>query len=155
METSSRHSAIHNKSALNKETAMTRAIYINLPVDDLGKSRAFYSGLGFGFNEQFSNDQAACVVVAENISVMLLTKPFFAGFTSKPISDARQSTEVLNCLSCDSREEVDKLVRLAVENGGSAHRQPQDHGFMYGHGFEDPDGHIWEVMYMAPAADRS
>jgi predicted lactoylglutathione lyase len=134
---------------------MTQAIYINLPVEDLGKSRTFYSGLGFGFNEQFSNDRAACVVVAENIAVMLLTKPFFAGFTSKPISDARQSTEVLNCLSCDSREQVDKLVRLAVENGGRAHRQPQDHGFMYGHGFEDPDGHIWEVMYMAPAADQS
>jgi predicted lactoylglutathione lyase len=90
--------------------------------------------------------------LAENISVMLLTKPFFAGFTSKPISDARPSTEVLNCLSCDSRVNVDKLVRLAVENRGRVHRQPQDHGFMYGRRFEDPDGPIWEVMYMAPAA---
>jgi predicted lactoylglutathione lyase len=134
---------------------VTQSIYINLPVEDLNRSRTFYSELGLSFNEQFSNDQAACVVVADNILVMLLTKPFFASFTSKPISDAHRSTEVLNCLSCDSREQVDKLVRLAMENGGKAHRQPQDHGFMYGHGFEDPDGHIWELMHMVPTAGQS
>jgi predicted lactoylglutathione lyase len=132
-----------------------QSIYINLPVENLTRSRIFYSGLGFGFNEQFSNNQAACVVVADNNLVMLLTKPFFAGFTSKPIADAHQSAEVLNCLSCASREKVDEMVRLAVENGGKAHRQPQDQGFMYGHGFEDPDGHIWELMHMVPAAVQS
>ena len=134
---------------------MAQSIFINLPVQDLGKSRAFYSGLGFSFNEQFSNDQAACVVLAENILVMLLVKPFFATFTSKPIADAHETTEVLNCLSCETRERVDELVRLAKHHGGSAPREPQDHGFMYGHGFEDPDGHIWELVHMAPSAGES
>ena len=134
---------------------MAQSIFINLPVQDLGKSRAFYAGLGFGFNEQFSNDQAACVVVAENILVMLLVTPFFATFTSKPIADAHQTTEVLNCLSCETRERVDELVRLAKQHGGSSPRDPQDHGFMYGHGFEDPDGHIWELAHMAPSAGES
>ena len=134
---------------------MAQSIFINLPVHDLGKSRAFYAGLGFSFNEQLSNDQAACVVVAQNILVMLLVKPFFATFTSKPIADAHQTTEVLNCLSCESRERVDELVRLAKQHGGSAPRDPQDHGLMYGHGFEDPDGHIWELAYMAPSARES
>ena len=134
---------------------MAQSIFINLPVHDLGKSRAFYAGLGFSFNEQLSNDQAACVVVAQNILVMLLVKPFFATFTSKPIADAHQTSEVLNCLSCESRERVDELVRLAKQHGGSAPRDPQDHGLMYGHGFEDPDGHIWELAYMAPSARES
>ena len=134
---------------------MAQSIFINLPVKDLGKSRDFYAGLGFGFNEQFSNDQGACVVVAENIFVMLLVKPFFATFTSKPIADAHQATEVLNCLSCESRERVDELVRLAIQHGGSSPRKPQDSGFMYGHGFEDLDGHIWELVHMAPSASES
>ena len=134
---------------------MAQSIFINLPVQDLGKSRAFYAGLGFSFNEQFSNDQAACVVIAENILVMLLVKPFFATFTSKPIADAHQTTEVLNFLSCETREGVDELVRLAKQHGGSSPRDPQDHGFMYGHGFEDPDGHIWELAHMAPSAGES
>ena len=134
---------------------MAQSIFINLPVHDLGKSRAFYAGLGFSFNEQLSNDQAACVVVAQNILVMLLVKPFFATFTSKPIADAHQTSEVLNCLSCETRERVDELVRLAKQHGGSAPRDPQDHGLMYGHGFEDPDGHIWELAYMAPSARES
>ena len=134
---------------------MAQSIFINLPVHDLGKSRAFYAGLGFSFNEQLSNDQAACVVVAQNILVMLLVKPFFATFTSKLIADAHQTSEVLNCLSCETRERVDELVRLAKQHGGSAPRDPQDHGLMYGHGFEDPDGHIWELAYMAPSARES
>ena len=134
---------------------MTRSIFINLCVQDVGKSRAFYAGLGFGFNEQFSNDQAASVVIAEHILVMLLVKPFFATFTGTPIIDARQSTEVINCLTCDSREQVDELVRLATQHGGSVPRRAQDHGVMYGHGFEDPDGHIWELVYMEPAANAS
>ena len=134
---------------------MIQSIFINLPVQDLGKSRAFYAGLGFGFNEQFSNDQAACVVVTDNIFVMLLVEPFFATFTSKPIADAHRTTEVLNCLSCENRDRVDELVRLALQHGGSAPRDAQDHGFMYGHGFEDPDGHIWELVHMAPSAGEA
>jgi len=134
---------------------VAQSIFINLPVHDLRRSRAFYAGLGFGFNEQFSNDQAACVVVADNILVMLLVQPFFATFTSKPIADAHRTTEVLNCLSCESRDRVDELVRLAVQHGGSAPRDAQDHGFMYGHGFEDPDGHIWELVHMAPSAGEA
>lgn len=129
---------------------MARSIFINLPVQDLAKSRAFYTGLGFGINPEFSNDQATSIVVAENILVMLLVKPFFATFTGKPIADAHHTTEVLNCLSCESREEVDELVRSAIRSGGTAPRDAQENGFMYGHGFEDPDGHVWELVYMAP-----
>ena len=129
---------------------MNRSIFINLPVQDLATSRAFYLGLGFRLNERFSNDQAASIVVTDNILVMLLVKPFFATFTAKAIADARQVTEAINCLSCESREQVDELVKLAVQHGGSVPREAQDHGFMYGHGFEDPDGHIWELVHMAP-----
>ena len=131
---------------------MPRSVFINLPVRDLERSKAFYCGLGFGLNEQFSNDKAASIVVADNILVMLLTEPFFATFTAKPIANAQLTTEVINCLGCDSREQVDELVRLAVQHGGTAPRPVQDHGIMYGHGFEDPDGHIWELVHMAAAA---
>lgn len=133
---------------------MTQTLFINLPVEDVGRSKAFYTGLGFGINEQFSNDQAVCVVVADNIFVMLLAKPFFASFTDKEIANARATTEVLNCLGCESRERVDQLVALACRHGGKPHREARDHGFMYGHGFEDPDGHIWELMHLeAPAGE--
>lgn len=137
------------------ELHVSQTIYINLPVESVERSRRFYAGLGFAFNEQFSNDQAACVVLADNILVMLLTKPFFSGFTDKPIVDARAGTEVLNCLSCESRERVDQLVKLAEQHGGKAHREPKDHGFMYGHGFEDPDGHIWEVIHMVAPPEQA
>lgn len=134
------------------ENDVTQTIFINLPVENVERSKAFYTGLGFGINEQFSNDQAACVVVADNILVMLLAKPFFAGFTDKIIADARETTEVLNCLGCESRERVDQLVALATKHGGRPHREAKDQGFMYGHGFEDPDGHIWELINMAAPA---
>jgi predicted lactoylglutathione lyase len=127
---------------------MTRKIFVNLPIQDMTRSKAFFSALGFSFNPQFTNDQGACMVVSDDIFVMLLVKPFFQGFTGKPIADATQSTEVLVCLSCDSRDEVDALVAKARAAGGTVPRPPQDHGFMYGHGFEDPDGHIWELAYM-------
>lgn len=129
---------------------MSRKIFVNLPVTDLKRSMAFFAALGFRHEPQFTNEQGACIVVSEHIYTMLLTKEFFAGFTAKPIADATRSTEVLMCLSCDSQEEVDTLVKKAVAAGGSAPRPPQDHGFMYGHGFEDPDGHIWELVYMRP-----
>jgi len=127
---------------------MHKQIYVNLPVKDLARSRAFFSSLGFEFNAQFSNDQGACMIIGENIFAMLLSEPFFQGFTSKPIANARETTEVLTCLSCESREEVDALVAKALAAGGRAPNPKQDHGFMYGHGFEDLDGHVWELSYM-------
>lgn len=132
---------------------MAHNLFINLPVQSVEHSKLFYTGLGFGINEHFSNEQAACVVIADNILVMLLAKPFFASFTDKPIADAHSTTEVLNCLGCDSREQVDHLVTLAKQHGGKAYRESKDHGFMYGHGFEDPDGHIWELVHMTSPAD--
>jgi uncharacterized protein len=125
-----------------------KQIFVNLAVRDLPRSRAFFNSLGYSFNEQFSNEQGACMVVADNIYVMLLTHAFFQGFTKKPISDATQATEVLVCLSCDSREEVDGLVAKALAAGGRAPNPVQDLGFMYGHGFEDLDGHQWELVHM-------
>jgi uncharacterized protein len=129
---------------------MSSQIYVNLPVSDLDKSKVFFTALGFSFNPQFSNAQGACMVVADNIFVMLLSTAFFQTFTAKPVADARKSTEVLVCLSTESRARVDELVKQAVAAGGSAPRVSQDHGFMYQHGFEDLDGHIWELVYLDP-----
>jgi predicted lactoylglutathione lyase len=131
---------------------MARKIFVNLPVKDLERSRAFFSALGFSFNPQFSNEQGACMVISEDIFTMLLVEPFFQTFIKKPISDATKATEVLVCLSCDSRAEVDALVKKALAAGGTAPNAPQDHGFMYAHGFEDLDGHVWELVWMDPAA---
>lgn len=127
---------------------MIRQIFVNLPVKDLEKSKAFFTSLGYSFNPQFTNDQGACMVISDTIYAMLLVEPFFQTFTKKPVADARKGTEVLVCLSCESREEVDTLVAKAIAAGGSAPNPKQDHGFMYGHGFEDLDGHLWELMYM-------
>ena len=132
---------------------MSRQIFVNLPIADMKRSRAFFESLGFSFNPQFTNDQGACMVIADNIFAMLLVKPFFKTFVDTDIADATKTTEVLTCLSCSSREEVDTFVKKAVAAGGKAHRQPQDHGFMYGHGFVDPDGHVWELVYMVPNAE--
>jgi uncharacterized protein len=131
---------------------MSRKVFINLPVKDLPRAKEFFTALGFGFNAQFTNDQGACMVVTESIYVMLLREDFFRTFTHKQITDTSASTEVLVCLSCDSRAEVDQLVAKAVAAGGSAPRPVQDHGFMYAHGFEDPDGHTWELVWMDMAA---
>ena len=131
---------------------MSRQIYVNLPIRSMERSKAFFSALGFGFNPQFTNEQGACMVIADNIYVMLLVENFFQTFTKKPVADASKTTEVLICLSCASRAEVDELVRKAVAAGGTSPNPPQDHGFMYGHGFTDLDGHVWELMYMDPAA---
>ena len=127
---------------------MSRQIFVNLPVKRLDASVAFFTALGFDFNPQFTDDNGTCMVVADDIFVMLLTEPFFRSFIDKPLADAHAQTEVLVCLSCVSDAEVDALVAKAVAAGGKAHRTPQDHGFMYGHGFEDPDGHIWELVHM-------
>ena len=131
---------------------MARKIFVNLPIKDMERSQAFFKSLGFSFNPQFTNEQGACMVVSEDIFVMLLVEPFFQGFTKKPIADARKSTEVLVCLSCESRSEVDSLVQKALAVGGTGPNAPQDHGFMYAHGFEDLDGHVWELVWMDPAA---
>jgi predicted lactoylglutathione lyase len=130
---------------------MNKQIFVNLAVKDLNKSKAFFEALGYTFNPQFTNESGACMVIADgSIYAMLLTEPFFKTFVDKPIVQAKEATEVLVCLSCESREEVDALVAKAIAAGGRASRPPQDHGFMYGHGFEDLDGHIWELAWMAP-----
>ena len=131
---------------------MATKIFVNLPVKDLGKSIGFFKKIGFSFNDEFTDETAACMVVADDINVMLLTHEKFKVFTPKDICDATKSTEVLVSLSCESRAHVDDLVRKAVDAGGSTYSDPQDHGFMYGHGFQDPDGHIWELFYMESLA---
>jgi predicted lactoylglutathione lyase len=129
---------------------MKTQIFVNLPVKDLQRSNAFFKDLGFELNPKFSDERASCVILGDNIYAMLLVESFFQTFTNKTISDAKKSTEVLVCLSCESRAKVDELVKKAVAAGGRAPREPQDQGFMYGHGFEDLDGHIWELMFMEP-----
>lgn len=131
---------------------MPQMIFVNLPVSDLGRSRAFYEGIGAVNEPKFTNDQAACMVLSETIFVMLLTHPFFQSFTSKRIADARETCEVLLCISRDSREAVDDVTERAIAAGGREPRPPQDMGMMYGRSFEDPDGHVWEPMWMDPAA---
>ncbi|QEY12023.1 VOC family protein [Cellvibrio sp. KY-YJ-3] len=129
---------------------MPTQVFINLPVKDLEKSKAFFAHLGYSFNAQFTNEQAACMVISDTIYAMLLTEPFFQGFTKKTIADSHATKEVIICLSCDSRAAVDEMVKKAWEAGGTAPMPAQDHGFMYYHSFEDLDGHHWEVMFMEP-----
>jgi len=131
---------------------MSTKIFVNLPVKDLNKSIEFFTKLGYRFNPQFTDETATCMIVSEDIYVMLLTHDKFKTFTPNQICDATKSTEVLVCLSCESREHVDELVRKAVAAGGKTYNQAQDHGFMYGHGYQDLDGHIWELIYMVPDA---
>jgi len=131
---------------------MSTKIFVNLPVKDLDKSVAFFTALGFKFNPQFTDKNATCMIVSEEAFVMLLVEPFFKTFTPKPISDAHKSTEVLVCLSCDSRGEVDDMVAKAVAAGGTTPNKANDHGFMYQHGFQDLDGHLWELAWMDMAA---
>ncbi|MDZ8029246.1 MAG: VOC family protein [Nostoc sp. DedQUE01] len=125
---------------------------MNLAVKDLNQSVNFFKKLGFNFNAQFTDETATSMIVSEDIFVMLLTHDKFKTFTPKAICDSTKNTEVLLCLSCESREAVDDMVSKAVAAGGTTYNEPQDHGFMYAHGFEDLDGHIWEIMYMEPSA---
>ena len=133
---------------------MPQMIFVNLPVTDLARSQAFYEAVGAVNNPAFTDDTAACMVVTEgSIHVMLLTHEKWATFTSKTIPDAHTTAQVLLCVSADSRDEVDGQVDKAVKAGGKADPTPtQDFGFMYGRSYEDPDGHIWEVMWMDPTA---
>lgn len=129
---------------------MKRKIFVNLPVRNLIQSMEFFMALGFSFNPQFTDDTAACMVISEEIYSMLLTHEKFKSFTPKEICDATKNSEVLIALSCENREEVDALVAKAVHAGGSTYKDPTDHGFMYEYGFQDLDGHIWELFWMDP-----
>ncbi|CAL9374002.1 hypothetical protein SUDANB171_00918 [Streptomyces sp. enrichment culture] len=128
-------------------------IFVNLPVQDLDRSKEFYKRLGFTQNEQFSDENAACFVIEENsIYVMLLVKPFFAKFTDKELADTERTAAVITALSADTRQGVDDLADRALEAGGKHSKDPMEEGPMYGRSFQDPDGHLWEVMWMDPAA---
>lgn len=127
---------------------MTTQIFLNVAVKDLDKSVAFFTELGYGFNAEYTNDDAACMVIDSNIFVMLLREAFFRTFTDKQLCDTRTHVEALTALSVDSREQVDELVAKAIAAGGRAPRAPTDYGFMYSHAFEDLDGHSWELVHM-------
>ncbi|MER6627755.1 VOC family protein [Streptomyces sp. NPDC000987] len=127
-------------------------IFVNLATDDVEASKRFFTELGYTINPQFSTDECACVVISDTIIAMLLSKQHYATFTKKEIADSRKTSEVLVCLSAESREKVDELVDRAIAAGGSIAGETQDHGFMYGRSFDDLDGHTWEVVWMDPAA---
>ena len=132
---------------------MHKQIILNLPVKDLDKSRAFFAALGFTFNSRYSGENAAFMNIVEgNIEAMLTTEPFFQSLIGKPVANAREANEVVICLSCESREEVDSLIAKAQAAGGRIPHPPEDHGFMYDQGFEDIDGHLWNLVWTAPEA---
>ena len=131
---------------------MSRMIFVNLPVQDLDASVDFFTKLGFTFNQQFTDENATCMVVSDQACVMLLARRFFGTFTTKDVADASSATEVVLAVSAESREEVDTLVDQALALGGSPTTDPQDEGFMYGRSFYDLDGHAWEVIWMDPAS---
>lgn len=130
---------------------MPTLIFVNLPVSDLERSKSFYSALGFEINPQFTDENAACIVISDTIFVMLLVKPFFSSFTSKEIADTSTAVAAINALSSDSREEVDALADKALAAGGAQTNEPQDLGSMYSRSFQDPDGNMWETVWMDPA----
>ncbi len=130
----------------------SKQIFVNLPVKDLNKSIDFFTALGYEFNPQFTDQNAACLVIGENIYAMLLVEEFFQSFTNKPVTDTAQSTEVIVALSAESREQVDEIVNKAHEAGAKLTKDPVDHGFMYSWSFIDLDGHLWEYVYMDEAA---
>lgn len=131
---------------------MPQMIFVNLPVKDLETTKSFFGKLGFSFNPQFSDENTACLVISDTIFAMLLKEPRFKEFTKKEIADASKSTEVILALSAESREKVDELVDTALASGGSPANDPIDYGFMYSRSFQDPNHHIWEVMWMEPSA---
>lgn len=131
---------------------MPHKIFVNLPVKDLDRSKAFFTALGYRFDENFTDENATCLVITDDIYAMLLTEPFFKGFTKKEIADPATSTEAILALSVDNRADVDEIVDKALAAGGGAANEPNDQGFMYGRSFLDPDGHQWEIFWMDPAA---
>ena len=134
---------------------MPQMIFVNLPVADLDAAIAFYEAIGGTKNPQFSDETAACMVFTDTIYVMLLTRDKFATFTPKPVADAHAATEVLIAITADSREAVDDITERALAAGGREPREKQDYGFMYSRSFEDPDGHIWEPVWMDAEAAAS
>ena len=130
----------------------SRQLFVNLAIDDLDRSTAFFTALGFAFEPRFTDETATCMIVGEDAFVMLLTKPKFGEFTKKPIVDAFAQTEVLLAFSATSREGVDELAEAALASGGSPASEPVDYGFMNSRSFHDPDGHVWEVVWMDEAA---
>jgi predicted lactoylglutathione lyase len=133
-------------------TNQAPSIFVNIPVKDVHASQEFFGALGFTFDPKFTSESCACMCVSEQAYVMLLEQARFADFTSKPIADARESTESILCVSADSRDAVDALADAALAAGGTGANEAMDHGFMYGRSFNDLDGHIWEVMWMSPEA---
>lgn len=127
---------------------MNKQIFLNLPVADLTKSKAFFQALGYSFNPEFTGDNAACVVISDTISVMLAPHDKFRQFTPKQVCDTSKAVEVLINLSCESRQEVDDLVAKALAAGGTTYDKPEDFGFMYTHSFVDLDGHGWGLLHM-------
>ncbi len=127
-------------------------IFVNLAVNNLDASKKFFTELGYAINPQFSDEHGASIVISDTIIAMIMTKQRYADFTKKEIADSTKTSEVLLCLSAESREKVDELVGRAIAAGGSATGETQDHGFMYGRAFDDPDGHTWEIVWMDPAA---
>lgn len=130
---------------------MTTQMFVNLPVKDLGVTVEFFTKLGFTFNQKFTNENATCMIIGKDCFVMLLVEKFFKTFTNKEICDTKKSIETIVCLSFETRQNVDEIVSKAVAAGGRTYSQPTDHGFMYQHGFQDLDGHTWEVVYMDPS----
>ncbi|SMY08443.1 VOC family protein [Flavimaricola marinus] len=131
---------------------MPRMIFVNLPITDLKRSRAFYTAVGFSINEQFSDEHGACVVISDSIYAMILTQEKFAGFASMPVGDASKECQHMLALSCDSKGDVDAMMEAGLANGGSEPTPARDLGFMYSRALADPDGHIWEPFWMDPAA---
>jgi predicted lactoylglutathione lyase len=131
---------------------MATQIFVNLPVKDLERSVAFFTRLGYTFDPQFTDENATCMIVGENIFVMLLVESFFKTFTKKELCDATKSTEVIVCVSADSRAKIDQLVAKAVAAGATTPTASKDYGFMYQHGYQDLDGHLWELVYMEPGS---
>jgi predicted lactoylglutathione lyase len=131
---------------------VTTKIFVNLPAKDLNKTIEFFTKLGFKFNPQFTDENATCMIVGEDIFVMLLVEKFFKTFTKKEICDSSKNTEVIVALSVEGREKVDQMINKAIEAGGREYRELQDHGWMYGRSFEDINGHIWEIIYMDESA---
>jgi predicted lactoylglutathione lyase len=133
-------------------SSTSRKLFVNLPVRDLKKSKDFFGALGFTFNPQFTDDNAACMVLSEDGFVMLLQEPYFKTFTTRAIADARQQTGGIYALSCTSRADVDDLLKKALAAGGATAMPSKDYGFMYSNSFYDLDGHHWEVLWMDPSA---
>lgn len=129
---------------------MPRQIYVNLPVKNLQASIDFFTKLGFTFNAQFTDETATCMIISDTIYAMLLTHQKFKSFISTEIADAQKVTEVINCISLETRAAVDEMVQKAIAGGGRMHNAAIDHGFMYIHGFQDLDGHLWELIYLVP-----